>query len=232
MNLAYVFKRGYILYPSKNTLGRASNFECKATIKVLHNNGTTTYIQVVSIKVNKSLDVTCNNLLIADLIIIQTCTYVCKYVYLYFVQVHSYLMYAFAYDVFKPPGTRAQNTTRLWWYVLLCNCNALLSNILTYYPSELNKHLDRFGSISQIIDTIVACICSSKIVIGSPKLQLTCAFLSRYCGTSFNIFGQQTSQKITYHIDATTQIERRCCNFRPGFFGTMLHSNLSQICLL
>ena len=119
VNSAYVFKRGYILYPSKNTLGRSSNFECKATIKVLHNNGTTTYVQVVSIKVNKSLDVTCNNLLIADLIIIQTCTYVCKYVYLYFEQVHSYLMYAFAYDVFKPPGTRAQNTTRLWWYVLL-----------------------------------------------------------------------------------------------------------------
>ena len=32
--------------------------------------------------------------------------YVSMYiVYLYFVQVHSYLMYAFAYDVFKPPGT-------------------------------------------------------------------------------------------------------------------------------
>ena len=71
VNSAYVFKRGYILYPSKNTLSRASNFECKATIKVLHNNGTTTYIQVVSIKVNKSLDVTCNNLLIADLIFRQ-----------------------------------------------------------------------------------------------------------------------------------------------------------------
>ena len=71
VNSAYVFKRGYILYPSKNTLGRSSNFECKATIKVLHNNGTTTYIQVVSIKVNKSLDVTCNNLLIADLIFRQ-----------------------------------------------------------------------------------------------------------------------------------------------------------------
>ena len=133
-----------ILYPSKNTLGRSSNFECKATIKVLHNNGTTTYVQVVSIKVNKSLDVTCNNLLIADLIIIQTCTYVCKYVYLYFEQVHSYLMYAFAYDVFKPPGTRAQNTTRLWWYVLLCNCNALLSNILlhTIHQNQINTSID------------------------------------------------------------------------------------------
>ena len=99
---------------------------------------------VVSIKVNKSLDVTCNNLLIADLIIIQTCTYVCKYVYLYFVQVHSYLMYAFAYDVFKPPGTRAQNTTRLWWYVLLCNCNALLSNILlhTIHQNQINTQID------------------------------------------------------------------------------------------